>query len=83
MTILTTKMTEGGRIVVPVEVRRRLGLKLGETVRIEIDEDDTVRLSTARQSVRRAQALFRKHVPEGVSLVDELIDDRRREAANE
>jgi hypothetical protein len=33
--------------------------------------------------VRRAQKLVRNFVPEGVSLVDELIAERRAEAARE
>jgi AbrB family looped-hinge helix DNA binding protein len=83
MTVLTTKMTGVGRIVVPIEVRKRLGLQEGETIHIEIDDDDTVRLSTPKHAIRRAQQLFRKHVPKGTSVVDEFIEDRRREGENE
>ncbi len=35
------------------------------------------------ERIARAQALARKYVPKGVSLADELIDERRREAARE
>jgi len=35
------------------------------------------------EAVRQAQELVRQHVPEGVSLVDELIAERRTEAARE
>ena len=38
--------------------------------------------SYARQ-VELARAILRKYVPEGVSLVDELIAERRAEAARE
>ena len=41
------------------------------------------RRMTAAQRVRRAQQLARKYIPEGVSLAEELIADRRREAARE
>ena len=83
MNIGTTKMTEGGRIVIPAEIRKRLGFEIGETFNLEIDEDDSLRVSSRIQSLRRAQQLFRKHVPEGVSVVDEFIAERRREAENE
>ena len=83
MTIVTTKMTEGGRIVIPAEMRRRLGFKVGETFTLEIDKDDSIRISSREQSLRRAQELFRKHVPEGVSVVDEFIAERRTEAEGE
>lgn len=33
--------------------------------------------------MKRAQAIIRQFVPEGVSLVDELIEERRREAERE
>jgi hypothetical protein len=42
-----------------------------------------LQITTQKEALRRIQALVRKHVPEGVSLVDELIKDRREEAANE
>lgn len=38
-------------------------------------------LTTRREQLRRAQALVRRYVPEGVSLVDELIAKRQAEAA--
>ena len=40
----------------------------------ELDEEHAA-------AVRRAQELVRKHVPEGVSLVVDLIEDRCWEAA--
>jgi len=83
MDILTTKMTEGGRIVIPAEIRKKLGFEIGETFSLEIDEDDSLRISSRSQALRRAQQLFRKYVPEGVSVVDEFIAERRREADNE
>ena len=83
VTMITTKMTEGGRIVIPAEIRKRLGFEVGETFNLEVDEDDTLRVSSRTQSIRRAQQLFRKYVPEGVSVVDDFIAERRREAKNE
>lgn len=40
-------------------------------------------METRDQGLRRARALLRKYIPEGVILSDELIDDRRAEAARE
>jgi hypothetical protein len=45
--------------------------------------DETVQESPRRAAIRRMQQEIRKVVPEGVSLVDELIADRRAEAARE
>lgn len=80
--MVRTKVTQGGRIVIPADMRRRLGIEIGEDVSIALD-GDSLRILTQKESIKRAQALVRKFVPKGVSLVDELIADRRREAANE
>jgi AbrB family looped-hinge helix DNA binding protein len=76
------KMSEGGRVVIPAEIRRSLGLKEGDTVLFELRDGEAV-ITTRRARLERARALVRKHVPEGVSLVDELIAERRAEAERE
>jgi AbrB family looped-hinge helix DNA binding protein len=80
--IARTKVTQGGRIVIPVDMRRRLGIEVGEDVNLALD-GESVRILTQKESIRMAQELVRTFVPKGDSLVDELIADRRREAANE
>lgn len=80
--VVRTKVTQGGRIVIPADMRRRLGIEIGEDVSIALD-GESLRILTQKESIKRAQALVRKFVPKGVSLVDELIADRRREASNE
>ena len=80
MSGLTTKVGEGGRVVIPAGYRKSLGLKPGDEV-VLILEDGEVRLLTPRQAVRRVQALVRRYVPRGRRLADELIQERREEAA--
>jgi AbrB family looped-hinge helix DNA binding protein len=80
--IVTTKVTQGGRIVIPAEMRKQLEIEVGESVNLEMD-DDSLRISSSRAALRRLQNRLRKLVPEGVSLVDELIAERKREAENE
>jgi AbrB family looped-hinge helix DNA binding protein len=75
-------IAEGGRIVIPADYRRALGLKVGDEVILRI-ADGEVHILTRRQAIKKAQALVRKHVPERKSLVRELIRERRGEAANE
>ncbi len=72
------KMSEGGRVVIPVENREALEIRKGDTVLWELG-DGEARLTTHREQLRRAQALVRRHVPEGVSLSDELTAGRRAE----
>jgi AbrB family looped-hinge helix DNA binding protein len=75
-------IAEGGRIVIPADYRRALGLKVGDEVILRM-ADGEVHILTRRQAIKKAQALVRKHVPERKSLVRELIRERRGEAANE
>ncbi|MGB7207022.1 MAG: AbrB/MazE/SpoVT family DNA-binding domain-containing protein [Pyrinomonadaceae bacterium] len=82
MQIVKTRVTQGGRIVIPAEMRKQLGIEIGEKVNLSV-ENNSIRILTQKEAIRKAQELVRKCVPEGVSLVDELIADRRKEAANE
>jgi AbrB family looped-hinge helix DNA binding protein len=75
-------IAEGGRIVIPADYRRALGLKVGDEVILRM-ADGEVHILTRRQAIKKAQALVRKHVPERKSLVRELIRERRGEAAND
>jgi AbrB family looped-hinge helix DNA binding protein len=77
-----TKIGEGGRIVIPAKIRQAIGAEIGENVTLSV-KNNSLQITTSKEALRRLQALVRKHVPEGVSLVDELIRDRREEAANE
>lgn len=69
-------------MILPIELRRALGIAKGDRVLIQADGDE-VRLTTPALSRRRAQALFRKFVPEGDGIVDEFIAEKRVEAERE
>lgn len=71
-----------GRVVIPAAFREALGLSEGDALIASIN-DGELTLLTRRAAVRKAQAIVRQFVPEGVSLVDELIEDRRREVERE
>ena len=73
------KMSEGGRVVVPVEIRRALNVTDGDTVYWDW-VDGEARLTTKRARLRRSQEVIQKLCPNpaGVSIVDELLEDRRR-----
>ena len=82
MAAIKTKLGKGGRVVIPAEYRKRLGIEPGDEIIVSF-EDGEIKITTVREAVRRAQEIVRRFVPEGVSLVDELIQERRREAARE
>jgi AbrB family looped-hinge helix DNA binding protein len=79
---ITTQMGKSGRIVVPAKFRRALGLQPGDEV-VLLLENGSLRLIPLRQAVTLAQKTVRQYVPQGTSLVDQLIQARREEAAGE
>lgn len=79
---LKVKVGPGGRIVIPVGYRQALNVKEGDQVTLRLDNGEVHIISPAA-AIRRAQDLIAEYVPADVSLVDELIAERRREAARE
>ena len=74
-------MQESGRVILPVELRKTLGLQKGDRVLIEAD-GDTVTLTTARWR-QRAQALVARHLQSSGSVVDDFLREKREEAVRE
>ena len=63
-------------------MRAAAGLAVGDTVVVRL-EDGAIRLVKPDEAIRRAQALVRTHVTPGRSLSEELIAERRTEAARD
>ncbi len=78
---LKVRIGAGGQFGLSDEVLRAAGLCEGDALFVHA-EDGEVHLLSPRAAMLKAQALVRKIVPEGVSLVDELIEQRRREAGH-
>ncbi|HUZ89008.1 MAG TPA: AbrB/MazE/SpoVT family DNA-binding domain-containing protein [Candidatus Acidoferrales bacterium] len=77
----SVRLGRQGRLVIPADLRRKLGLNDGDEL---VARDEDGRLVIERRSAvltrirRRLQAL-----PAEVSLVDDLLAERRREAQRE
>ena len=82
MGVVLVNVAENGRMVLPAEVRRALGMNGPSQIRVEV-VDDGVRITTPRQALMRARARIRSIVPADRSLSDELIADRRAEVEQE
>jgi len=75
-------MANNGRLVIPAAIRDQIGMPRGGSFVVHV-EGRQVRLEPIEQAIARVQALVRQYVPEGVSLADELLAERRAEADGE
>jgi AbrB family looped-hinge helix DNA binding protein len=75
-------VAERGRLVLPAEVRERLHIRDGDRLALVVDADGTIRLQTGDVLARSLLGAY-KHLSPGRRAVDELIKERRREAAME
>ena len=80
--LVRTAIGPGGRVVIPAAYRKALEVDEGDYIVMQMDGDE-LRVVNDEKEFERAREVLAKYVPEGVSLVDELIADRRREAAAE
>lgn len=71
-----------GRLVIPANMRKAVGLKPGDKV-ILVAGDDGLRVLTVEQAVREVRQWVRTFVPPERSLVDELLQERRQEAESD
>lgn len=71
-TIATTK----GQIVIPVEMRRKLGIKEGTRILLELDEQarQIVLKPITRESISKLRGKYR-----GTGILKSLVEDRRWE----
>lgn len=78
-------MSQGGRVVVPKPLREKLGVKAGDEVIWPEVDGQIVVLTSRKLQVERSQRFFAELMADyqGGSLADELIAERRAEAARE
>ena len=82
MNAIPVKVGPKGRVVVPAPIRRQLGIEEGTELMARVEGDGIV-LELPSAAIRRLQELVTSVVPRDVSLVDELIAERREEARRE
>jgi len=76
------RVSGNGRMVIPIAFRRAVGINADDEVILRV-EDDELHITTLKKRLERAQRLVRKYIKPGISLSDELIAERRREARRE
>lgn len=76
-----TKVSKGGRVVIPAPIRRSLDLNEGDTVLWDTLKGE-VHLSGRKKQLEKARALFQKSIPAGTQpqLVQDFLNERRGKA---
>ena len=83
---LRINMNKQGRITVPAEFRKKLNLQANSPLVIRI-EDNKLIIQDQEQLIEEMMGFFREqnrlHKPKDLTMVDEFIAERRREAQKE
>jgi AbrB family looped-hinge helix DNA binding protein len=75
---LNATVGEGGRLVIPAELRKLMEVSPGEGVALRV-VDGVLHVVSATVALKRIHAITSKLKKPGVSLVDEFLADRRAE----
>lgn len=75
----TIELGEGGNLVLPESIRHHLSLQPGEKLILTLEPDGSLRLTSLRIQIQNLQGIYKDIAP-GVSLADELIEERRKES---
>ncbi|MGZ8159633.1 MAG: AbrB/MazE/SpoVT family DNA-binding domain-containing protein [Methylobacter sp.] len=76
------KISAGGRIVLPAQMRASLGIHEGDELLISVVNGE-IHITPKALALQNALAIARKHLVGSPDLSNALIADRRAEAANE
>lgn len=74
---------ERGRLVLPSAVRAKVGIRPGTRLLLTIEPDGSLRLRPYRAIAAQGRGLLAQLASPDRSMVDELLAERRREAARE
>ncbi|NOQ35941.1 MAG: AbrB/MazE/SpoVT family DNA-binding domain-containing protein [Methylococcaceae bacterium] len=73
---------KSGRLVIPAQYRKALGLTEGEGVMMSL-KNGHIEISPLQESIKKAQKKVKKYLQPNDNLVEMLFDDRKEEFTNE
>ncbi len=81
MSQISVQVSQGGRIVIPAEIRLKMGVNIGDKVLLSwSDEVHELRIATRKQRLQNAVSLVKRYATPSDSVVDSLIHERRQAA---
>jgi len=82
MNDISVNIGEGGRVVIPAEFRKALGIDVGDELILHMD-NGTIVMLTRKQSIHYVQERMAKYTINSRQLSEEIIAERRKEADTE
>ena len=79
---IRTKIGAGGRVIIPFLIRERLHFSVGDEVVLQVKEEELC-ITTVDQALSQLQQKVKARNKGKISLVNELLARRRKEAADE
>lgn len=77
-----TRISDGGRIVLPSNFRKELNLNIGDEVILSIEKGE-IHITTLNTALRQARSLLENYNSENISLVKALKNMRNEDVENE
>jgi AbrB family looped-hinge helix DNA binding protein len=78
----TLRVAQGGRVVIPATVRKRLGMEVGTNLILKVEDDHAI-LTSVKSARRKACERIRRYLPRDVSLCKQLKAERKVDARRE
>jgi AbrB family looped-hinge helix DNA binding protein len=75
-------INEGGRILIPVNIRKALNLHTGDELLLKVEEDE-IHMIPLSKAVQQAQDLIRQYNKDGLKLTDVLSKLRKEDQKND
>lgn len=75
-------INDGGRILIPANIRKALNLNIGDELLLKVEEDE-IHMIPLSKAVQQAQDLIRQYNKDGLKLTDMLSDLRKEDQKND
>ena len=79
----SVKIIEGGKFVIPAQMRRAMGIGRGDVVVVELLPEGELRVRSLAAAIKKAQAIVGQSISRNRSLASELMRERKEEADRE
>jgi AbrB family looped-hinge helix DNA binding protein len=83
MAVISVRVEKSGRVLIPAAIRRRLGLKEGESELLWDIDETPIAVTTRAQALKRIQQWASHFIEPGRLVSDELTAERHRQAEEE